>query len=382
VLTVTHLISGDLWAGAETATYHLIRALAARDDMAVRAVVLNEGELARRLTSAGVETAIVPEGGRSFRSLHRAVAKELEGSDVVHAHRYKESALAAAAGVPWVATQHGRPESFGGLAGLRMGAYIGLDLALKRFSARRIIAVSREVEEWLGPRVGRNKVARIANGIIDPAPQIAPLPFEDRPARVGVLARLVPVKGVELAIDAIARCPGLDLEIVGDGPEREALERRIEQHPSDVAARIEFSGFDPEPLARVARWRALLVTSHHEGNPISVLEALALGTPVVSGNLRGVADILGNPGNGFPAGSRGGWNLPDRNPQSWAAVLERIAKAEPEARDASQAARERFLSAFTAEVPAEKLRAVYAAAFASPRRKTPELTQQQATRNR
>ena len=101
MLTVTHLISGDLWARAETATYHLIRALAARTDTIVRAVLLNDGELARRLGEAGIETAIVPERGKSFRSLRRAVADELDGSDMVHAHRYKESVLAASSGVPW-----------------------------------------------------------------------------------------------------------------------------------------------------------------------------------------------------------------------------------------------------------------------------------------
>ena len=202
------------------------------------------------------------------------------------------------------------------------------------------------------------------------------------PPRVGVLARLVPVKGIELAIDSVVRCPGLELEIVGDGPERPFLERRVSALPGDVAGRIEFVGFDPEPLPRVARWRALLVTSHHEGNPISVLEALALGTPVISGNLRGVADILGGPEDRRGSGLRGGWSLPDRNPQTWAAVLEGIAKAEPQARQASQAARERFLSAFTAEVPAQKLRALYAAAVGALRAESLEATQQPATRNR
>ena len=382
MLTVTHLISGDLWAGAETATYHLIRALAARTDTIVRAVLLNDGELARRLGEAGIETAIVPERGKSFRSLRRAVADELDGSDMVHAHRYKESVLAASSGVPWVATQHGRPEPFGGVAGLRMGLYIALDIALKRMSARRVVAVSAEVEEWLRPRVGRNKTVLIANGITDPAVQVAPPPWEQRPARVGVLARLVPVKGVELAIDAVALCPGLDLEIVGDGPEREALERRIAALPAEAAARIVFAGFDPEPLPRVARWRALLVPSHHEGNPISVLEALSLGTPVVAGTLRGVADILGDSEEHPSSGALGGFNLPDRDPQTWAAALAGIAKADPEARSASQAARARFLSAFTAQVPAEKLRELYAEALDGSRAGARNPTQQQAAHNR
>jgi len=382
VLNVTHLISGDLWAGAETATYHLLRALEARADTTVRALLLNEGELARRLAAAGIETAIVPERGQTFRALRRAVANKLGGSDLVHAHRYKESALAAASAVPWVATQHGRPEPFAGTAGLRMALYIGLDIALKRMSARRVIAVSAEVECWLRRRVGAAKVVRIANGITDPAAQVALVPWEQRPARVGVLARLVPVKGVDLAIDAVAHCPGLELEIVGDGPERGALERRVAALPPEAGARIEFAGFDPEPLARVARWRALLLPSHHEGNPISALEALALGTPVVAGNLRGVADILGDPDDHRAGRTLGGFNLPNRDPGTWATALEVIARADAEARRASRAARERFLAAFTARIPAEKLRAVYAEALTGSHSGARNPAQQRAAHSR
>ena len=60
-LRVVHLLSADLWAGAEVATFHLLRALAARSDVAVRAVLLNAGELARRLEAAGVPVAVEPE---------------------------------------------------------------------------------------------------------------------------------------------------------------------------------------------------------------------------------------------------------------------------------------------------------------------------------
>ena len=112
----------------------------------MRAVLLNPGELARRLEAAGVPVVVVSEAGRRFSALVAAVRRQLADADLVHAHRYKENLLAALSGRPWVATQHGRPER--GMAELRSAVYRGLDRAAQRLSARRVIAVSAEVEAW------------------------------------------------------------------------------------------------------------------------------------------------------------------------------------------------------------------------------------------
>jgi len=348
VLRVAHLVSGDLWAGAEVATFHLLRALAERPDLEVSAVVLNDGELLARLRASGVTAHLEPEAGRGARALAGAVRARCAGSQLLHAHRYKENLLAALTGLPWLSTQHGRPEPFRGAAAWRMRVYRALDLLAKRLSARRVIAVSGEVEAWAARRYGRRRTVRIGNGIEDPAREVPLVPYGERPARVGALARLVPVKGLELAIEALARCPDLELEIVGDGPERGALERLAVAR--GVAARVVFAGFDPQPLARLARWRALLVTSHHEGQPVSVLEALALGTPVLAGPLPGVAEILAG---------RGGWILPDRDAAGWALRLAGLTRAEGPGASASAQGRARYLEAFRAGATAEAVVKLY-----------------------
>jgi glycosyltransferase involved in cell wall biosynthesis len=169
---------------------------------------------------------------------------------------------------------------------------------------------------------------------------------------VGILARLFPVKGLALAIEAVAACPGLELEIVGEGPERDSLERL--SAALGAAGRIRFVGFDPNPEARVRRWRLLLLTSLHEGNPISVLEALAWGTPVLSAPLPGVAEVLDG---------GGGWLLPDRDARRWtAAILRRIDDVATGARASTQA-RARFLEAFTADAAAERVARAYRSAL-------------------
>src|SRR5690606_13467408 len=211
---VVHLLSGDGWAGAEVATWHLLAGLAEQEGIAASAVVLNDGVLAERLAARGWLAGIEAERGRSFAALLAGVRARLAQADLVHAHGYKQDVLAALSGRPWVSTQHGRPEPWHGAARLRMATYGALDRALQRWAARRVIAVSAEVERWLRPRVGQARLVRAWNGLVDPLPDGGIVPWRERPRRVGVLARLHPVKQVERAIVAVARCPDVELEIV------------------------------------------------------------------------------------------------------------------------------------------------------------------------
>lgn len=344
---IVHLASGDRFAGAEAATVHLLRGLAARDEFELRLVCLNGGELATRVADAGIDTRVEPEAGRSFAALGRALAPHLADADLIHAHRYKEDLLALRSGRPWVATRHGRPEPFHGAAGLRMAVYTALDLLAMR-RARRVVAVSREVERWLAPRVGRTRVTRIWNGVADPSPGQPPPPWRDRPRRVGMVARLDPVKDVGFAIEAVGHAPGVELEIVGDGPERARLEAQAAA--SGAGDRIRFLGFQPDPLPYARRWRALLLTSRHEGNPIAVLEALAVGTPILATDLPGVAEILEG---------RGGWIRGARHAASWGRALTRVVDDGVGGEAASRAARERYLAAFSAERAAERMAGLY-----------------------
>jgi glycosyltransferase involved in cell wall biosynthesis len=341
---VCHLLSGDLWGGAAAATLHLTRVLAARADLDVCVLLLNPGVAAQRFAAAGLDVEVEPESGRSFLALARAVRARVAGVDLVHAHGYKEDLLAALSGRPWLATLHGRPEPLHGGAAARFAVYTGLDRVALRFGARRVIAVSRELERWLSRRIGARRVLHAWNGIADPIREPPPEAWARRPRRVGVLARLFPVKGVALAVEAVAACPGLELEIVGEGPEREALQRRAVA--LGAAERIRFVGFDPHPEARPRRWRLLLLTSLHEGNPISVLEALAWGTPVLSAPLPGVAEMLAGRGAGCSRIA---------NARRWsAAILRRIDDVATGARASAQG-RARFLEAFTADAAAKRM---------------------------
>lgn len=321
----------------------------ARSDIEVELICLNEGELTRRLRASDIRVTVVPEQDCAFPKLVRRVRVAVQGADLVHAHRYKENLLASLSGRPWIATQHGRPEAQVRLVdALRLRAYNALSFCAMRYSARSIIAVSHEVETWLAARLGDRNIHCIHNGLFDPVDSIGFLPWVERPLVLGVVGRLVPVKGIDLAIKLLVDLPDVQLEIIGDGPLRRPLEE-LAQHLS-VVQRIRFLGYLENPLPRIAQWRALLVTSLHEGNPMAVIEALAVGTPIVSSMISGVTETLDG---------RGGWTVGSRDPSAWAAEIRRIFLNPSSAALTSSAARCRYLEEFTASMVAQRTTDVY-----------------------
>lgn len=121
------------------------------------------------------------------------------------------------------------------------------------------------------------------------------------PTRALVLGRLVPVKGVDVAVRALASRPGLTLTIAGDGPER----ARLEALAAAVApGRVRFVGRLAPAAARrlIADHDVLLAPSRvlksgrTEGMPRVILEALAAGRPVVTSAVGGALELAGTPG--------------------------------------------------------------------------------------
>jgi glycosyltransferase involved in cell wall biosynthesis len=123
-------------------------------------------------------------------------------------------------------------------------------------------------------------------------------------ATLAFAGRLTAQKSLDVALDAVAGVDGVELYIAGDGDELESLERRANE--LGLGARIRFLG----PLARgrvLELFRAAdaaVLSSSWENFPHTVVEALAVGTPVVATAIGGVAEIVRDEENGLlvPAG--------------------------------------------------------------------------------
>ncbi|MBU4555321.1 MAG: glycosyltransferase family 4 protein [Actinobacteria bacterium] len=125
-------------------------------------------------------------------------------------------------------------------------------------------------------------------------PQETPALPEAVQARIKVVCagRLVPLKAVTLALEAIAKVPCADLEVVGDGPERSRLQERTSQ--LGIAGRVRFLGTKSygETLVAIKSADVLLHPSLHDSGGMVCAEALSVGRPVVALRWAGPAQIL------------------------------------------------------------------------------------------
>ena len=139
--------------------------------------------------------------------------------------------------------------------------------------------------------------------------------MEPDTAAVGCVGRLVDGKGQEVLMEAFARCRArfpempLGLALVGDGPKRPELEALA--NSLGIKDRVQFAGFRNDiPLAMAALDIVTVPSTLTELLPLSVMEGMAAGRPVIASHMSGVSEIITNgitgllvpPGNGEALG--------------------------------------------------------------------------------
>lgn len=108
---------------------------------------------------------------------------------------------------------------------------------------------------------------------------------------VGTISGLRAVKGLDLLVEALALAPShIRLVIVGEGPERDSIRATADR--LGVASRLLMPGFLADPHRYVGHFDMLALSSHSEQQPISVIEAMAAGLPVVAPPVGDVAEMV------------------------------------------------------------------------------------------
>jgi glycosyltransferase involved in cell wall biosynthesis len=278
------------------------------------------------------------------------------GADVIHVHSAVASAVGRMAGwlarIPVVYTAHGfafKPQ----VPPLRRFAAYAAERLLAPFSSHLICVSAAERTLAAKLHMRGERVSVISNGIADSALRARP---GDQPVRIVMVARMAAPKRHDLLLQSheilLQRgCAAAEVLLAGSGPLMERWRAAARSLPT-----VRFCGDVDDVPAMLARSQAFVLLSDHEGQPISVMEAMRAGLPVVASDLPGIRGQVTHGVEGL---------LVPPDPVAIANALQFLV-CNPAARARmGAAARLRYERDFSATAMAERVSRVYAQAAAA-----------------
>ena len=367
-INICHIISGDLWAGAEMAAYTLIAGLLSCPEFELSAITMNEGILSERLRETGIKTTVIDESSHTIGAIIRIARKTLlaYNVDIVHTHRFKENIIGGLIKKPChikalIKTIHGSAEPFKGIKGIKTRSINIVDNCVGAIFFDKIIAVSDYIKNRVEPAVARKKTITIHNSI-DPQKIAAIKSVDDIKLELGIPAdkkivgyagRLVAIKGLDLLLNS-ANLISKNREdvvfvIVGDGPERQNLENLVTG--LKLQNYVYFTGFRSDIINVMSAFDILTLTSYNEGVPMVLLEGMALGIPVVSTSVGGITEVIEDGSSGLLVKSR--------DPEDLASAYLEVLDSPVLKNNLKSGAMQRLKFGFSLETQIEKISRIY-----------------------
>jgi glycosyltransferase involved in cell wall biosynthesis len=233
-----------------------------------------------------------PRPASDLGSMHalRRLVREWR-PEIVHAHGVKAALLTLSA------FRRGRPPTLVTFHNLWQGGPLTLPLRLVSMRATAAIAVSESVRGRLAEHgIRPRRLVVIRNGLdlsaFPPAPgaRSSLSPPADRPFTAAFLGRLTEEKGVPVLLEAVALLPKTSrvrVIVAGEGPLREVVEAAALR-----CERLEYRGQATEVLPVYHAADAVVLPSLAEGHPLTALEAMSCGLPVVASRVGGLPETV------------------------------------------------------------------------------------------
>src|SRR6185436_14916939 len=323
-MRVAHLDTGREWRGGQRQVLLLMEGLARRGHD-VR-LLAPRGPLLERARAAGIESREWRPGGEwdLFAMLDAAGALRAWRPDLAHAH----SAHAHALGVP--------AARLAGVPGVVVSRRVDFAIATQPFSrlkyrmpVDRYFCISAGVEAVMrAGGVPESKLARVPSGVELPSRGAALAEAVSRRSLreelglaadvklVGTVAALAPHKDHATLLEAAALVTRArdDVHFVwaGEGECRPALERR--RRELGLESRVHLLGFRDDPMPLQVQLDLFVLAFYLEGLGTALLDAQALGLPIVATAVGGITDVIENGVNGRL--------VPPRDPEALAAAIE------------------------------------------------------------
>jgi glycosyltransferase involved in cell wall biosynthesis len=331
--------------GAQSYVRDLVPALVGRFEVVVAAH--GPGPLRDAVTAAGarfvalrhVRRAISPRDVLGLVELVRLMRRERPA--LVHTNSSKAGVLgrvaAVLARVPVrIFTAHGW--AFAAASAASSSLYLWLDRLMQPLTSLVVCVSESERSIGLAARTCKAERTVVIHNAVDVDGVPVASPDGGPPMRIVSVGRIATPKDFRTLVQAVGRLDGgvAELTLLGDGPDRNALEAEIAE--LGLAGTVTLAGNVQDVPSRLAQADVFVLSSRSEGFPISVLEAMAAGLPVVAADVGGLREVVedGVTGHLFAAGDVG-------------ALVEKLAAlaAEPAVRRRlGEAARERAAGHF------------------------------------
>lgn len=311
---IIHVIGGGELGGAE---YHILDLyqLMDKSQFEVTVICFYNSAFAKELRDRDIRVMVFDQyhrfDPRLVHSLRRTFQEEKP--DIIHSHGVKANfacrlAARALPHIPLVTTVHSNlrfdyPNPLSYFFASR------LEFWTRKYN-HHFIAVSDTIRNILvNEGVAPERVTRVYNGISIEQLQVNETMEEVRQDLnlpldvflVGNVSRFVPVKGLPDLIEALvllsASYPQVHWLAVGDGPERDSLQKMVEE--KKLTHRVHFLGYRRDVARCLTAMNAYVSPSYSEGLPLSVLQAMVLRKPVISTLVGGLAEILKDKQNGL-----------------------------------------------------------------------------------
>lgn len=319
---IAYILTPITFGGAEKVSLNFLRAID-RNRFDVKPILLvrpweQETYFARELGRLGYDYETLPvsikAGGdplRTFRVTYRLYSILKNGSfRLAHTQGYFADICGLPAakwlGIRAVSTCHGFIS-----IDWKLRLYNFLDKQILKLSKKLIVVSEGIKNDLIRSGVKESKIVVTPNAVVPPLSKVGLIANRAEKRRalgiapheyvVGYLGRLSEEKGVRYLVEAVgglrdAMVP-VKLLLVGDGCDRISLEKQVEE--KKLENNVFFAGFQANIENWLVTFDVFVLPSLTEGTPMSMLEAMSMGIPVIATSVGGIPDVIKDGNNGL-----------------------------------------------------------------------------------
>lgn len=292
-MKVMHVLNSRIYSGAEKVVCQIIHAFQGEVEMVYCSP---ESDIVRKMVE-GQGVTYLPMKTMSVSELSRVIREQKP--DLIHAHDMRAGFFSAlcCGNIPLVSHIHNNAYDARGLSPKTVG-YL-----LAGFRAKHIFWVSQSSFDGYAFHKLFARKSSVLYNVIDTDEIYTKLSQDPNTYDYDLIyvGRLTYQKNPQRLLRLCARLkeskPDLKVAIVGTGELEDELKALSQE--LNLEDTVHFLGFQPNPIKMVASSKAMILTSRWEGTPMCALEAMALGTPVVSTPSDGMKDLLTDGVSGY-----------------------------------------------------------------------------------